>query len=92
MTIDKQNPTQQRQQPLSLSDAISSLTTGDLDLTLIRSMQNARRNPEEQRIFLKAVLEQAIEIAESVDDCLSEESSSEKTDGEEEENKSSQNK
>jgi hypothetical protein len=83
MTIDKQNPTQQRQQPLSLSDATLPLSTGDLGLQ-VRSMPNSRR------AFLLSILEQALEIANDVDDFFSAASSSENTD-DEEENSSSQN-
>jgi hypothetical protein len=63
MTIAKQNPTQQRQQPLSLSNALSSLSARDLDLPSVRSMPNSRRDRKEQRAFLRSVIDQAIGIA-----------------------------
>jgi hypothetical protein len=68
MTIDKQNPTQQRQQKLSLS-ALLSLPTGDLGRP-VRSIPNARQDPIERRAFLRSILEQAIELANDVDDCF----------------------
>jgi hypothetical protein len=91
MTIDKQNPThQQRQEPLSLSDALLPLPAGYC--LSLRSMPNSRRRgPKEQQAFLISVLEQAIEIANNVDDHFSDESSSGNTDGEEEENSRNQN-
>jgi hypothetical protein len=77
MTIDKQNPTQQRQQPLSTSDALSPLfsAAGNLDLPVVHSsmsMPNPRRDRKAQRLFLKSVLEQALEITNDVDGCFSE--------------------
>jgi hypothetical protein len=85
MTIDKQNPMQQRQQSLSLSQTLFSSLSPGRDLGLpVRRMPNSRQNPEEQRAFLRSMLEQAIEIADDVDDYFSEDSSSENTDCEEE--------
>jgi hypothetical protein len=92
MTIDKQNPTQQRPQPLSLSDATLPLSTGDLGLTA-RSMPNSRRDPIERQAFLQSILEQAIELAKDVDCFFSEESISEcaDDDDDDEEDSRSQN-
>jgi hypothetical protein len=87
MTIDKQNPTQQRQQPLSLSDATLPLSTGDLGLTA-RSMPNTRRDPIERQAFLQSILEQAIELAKDVDCFFPEESISECADDVEEDSRS----
>jgi hypothetical protein len=84
---DKHNPTQQRQQPISLSDALFCLSSLG---SPARSMPNSRRDPKEQRAFLRSILEQALEIANDVGDYFSEDSSSENAD-EEEENSSSQN-
>jgi hypothetical protein len=74
MTIDKQNPTQQRQQPLSLSDALSSSLSaaGNLDLPGVRSMSNSRRDRKEERLFLKSVIDQAQEVIDDNDDSFSE--------------------
>jgi hypothetical protein len=89
MAIDKQNPTQQRQQPLSLSDALSPLSTGDLGSLRVRSMRSSRRDPIAQRAFLRLMLASALEIAADVDDCLMEDVSS--TDNVEQEDSRSQN-
>jgi hypothetical protein len=91
MTLAKQNPTHQREQPMSLF----SLSTRDLGLP-VRSTLQSRRDPEEQLAFLQSILEQALEIAADVDDFFSEDSCSDKTDNtngeeEEEENSRSQN-
>ena len=89
MTIDKHNPTQRRQQPLSLSDALFSQHAGYVGIS-VRSMPNSRRrDTEEQQAFLRSILEQAIEIANDVDEYLSDEYSSDNTDGEEEEEEDS---
>jgi hypothetical protein len=90
MTIDK-NPThQQRQAPLSLSDVLFSLPAGHC--FSLRSMPKSRRQgPEEQLAFLMSMLEQAIEIANDVDDSFSDDSFSDNTDGEEEEKSRNQN-
>jgi hypothetical protein len=92
MNIDKHNPSQQRQQPLPLS-ALLDLSTGDLSLP-VRSMPKSRRDRKEQRAFLRSILEQAIEIANDLADCfpedMEESSSSDNTDGEED-NSHSQN-
>jgi hypothetical protein len=90
MTIRKQNQTQQRQLPQSLSQALLSFSTGDLGLP-VRSLPNSRRDLKDQRSFLQSILEQAIEIANGVDDCFSEDSSSNNTDNEEDENSRSLN-
>jgi hypothetical protein len=58
MTIDKHNPTQQRQQPQSLTQALSSLPTADLGLP-VRSIPNARQDPREHREFLRSILHRA---------------------------------
>jgi hypothetical protein len=55
------------------------LFTGDLSLP-VRSMPTSRRDLKEQRAFLQSILEQAIEIANGVDDCLSEDSPLNNTD------------
>jgi hypothetical protein len=89
MTIDKHNPTQQRQQPQSLTQALSSLPTADLGLPVC-SIPNARQDPREHREFLRSILQQAIELANGVADYLSGVSSSDNTDGEDEENSRSQ--
>jgi hypothetical protein len=91
MTIDKHNTTQQRQEPLSLSQALFLSLSPGRDLGLpVRRMPNSRRDPEEQRAFLRSMLEQVIEIANEVEAFFREDSSSENTDGEgEEENSSS---
>ena len=87
MTIDKRNPTKQRQQPLSLSQALFSLFTGDLGLP-VHSMPKSRRDVKEQRAFLMSILKQAIEIGNDIDDCFwgdsSPDSSRDYTDGVEE--------
>jgi hypothetical protein len=62
MTIAKQNPTHQREQPMSLF----SLSTRDLGLP-VRSTPQSRRDPKEQLAFLQSILEQALEIANDVD-------------------------
>jgi hypothetical protein len=58
-------------------------------------MPKSRLDVKEQRAFLQSILEQAIEIANGVDDCFSEDSSSTNTDDddddEEEENSRSLN-
>jgi hypothetical protein len=67
-----QNPTQQRQQPLSLSDALSSLSAaGNSDLP-VRRMPNSMRDRKEQRVFLKSVIDQAMEVIADADDRFSE--------------------
>jgi hypothetical protein len=92
MTIDNQNPTQQRQQPLSLSQALLLSFSPGRDLgSPVRRMPNSRLDRTEHRAFLQSMLEQAIVLANDVDDYFSEESSSDSTDGEEEENSRSQN-
>jgi hypothetical protein len=96
MTVNKQSATQQeRQQPLSLSQAFRSLPTlADLGLPVrsIMSKANSRQqDPEQKRAFLLSMLEQAIEIANDVDAYFPEESSSDNADGEQEENIRSQN-
>jgi hypothetical protein len=83
MTIDKQNQTHHREQPLSLL----SLSTEDLGLP-VRSTPKSRRDPKEQLAFLQSILEQALEIANGVDDWFSEDSCSENTDDDEEEKNS----
>jgi hypothetical protein len=91
MTTDKQ---QERQQPLSLSYALRSLPTlGDLGLPVRTRMPNSRQNPNDERVFLLSMLEQAIKIANSVDAYFSEESSfsSDNTDDEQEESSLSRN-
>jgi hypothetical protein len=84
MTIDKQNPTQQRQQP-SVSNALSSLATRYLP---VRSMPSSRRDPIAQRAFLRSILDLALEIANDVDDSFSEDSTSDDTDDVEESSRS----
>jgi hypothetical protein len=88
MTMDKQNPMQQRQQPLSLSDATTlPLSTGDLGLPVRRMPNSARRDDsmlEQQAAFLRSILEQAIELANDADYFFSEDSISECTDDVEE--------
>jgi hypothetical protein len=67
-----QNPTQQRQQPLSLSDALLSLSAaGNSDLP-VRRMPNSMRDRKEQRVFLKSVIDQAMEVIADADDRFSE--------------------
>jgi type II secretory pathway component PulK len=92
MTIDK-NPTHQQRQAslsLSLSDALFSLPAGHC--FSLRSMPKSRRQePEEQLAFLMSMLEQAIEIANDVDDSFSDDSFSDNTDDEEEEKIRNQN-
>jgi hypothetical protein len=84
MSIDKQNSTQQQQQPLPLSlFAMLAATSRDLGLP-VRSIPNSGRNRKEQQAFLRSILEQAIEIANEVDDYFSDEACSESYDGEEE--------
>jgi hypothetical protein len=90
MPIDKQNPTQQQQQPLSLSDTLSSLSAENLRFR-VRSMPNSRLDLKEQQAFLQSILEQALEIAADVDHFFSEDSLSATTDNEEEENSRSPN-
>jgi hypothetical protein len=66
MTIDKpENPTHQRGQPLSLL----SFSTGDSVLPVLGTLKS-RRDPKEQLAFLQSILEQALEIANDVDDWL----------------------
>jgi hypothetical protein len=87
MTIDKpDNPTQQRGQPqLSLL----SFSTGDLGLPVLGTSKSRReRDPEEQLAFLQSILEQALEIANDVDDFLLEDSSLHNTDDDEDEENS----
>jgi hypothetical protein len=86
MSTGKQNPTQQRQQPLSLSAMLAGFS-GELGLP-IRSMPNSRRNRKEEQAFLLSILEQALMISNDVDDCFSEESSSENNDCAEENSRS----
>jgi hypothetical protein len=83
MTIDNKNPTQQRQQPLSLSQALVGLPVRRI------ASSGRRRDPEEQRVLLRSILEQAVEMANEVDAFSLEDSSSDSTDDEEEENSSS---
>jgi hypothetical protein len=89
MTVDKQNPTQQRQQPLSLSDARTTLplSTGDLGLP-VRRIPNSRRRDdsmiEQQAAFLRSILQQAIELANDAEYFFPEDSISECTDDVEE--------
>jgi Tfp pilus assembly protein PilN len=62
----EQNPTQQRQQPLSLSDALSSLSAaGNLALPVFR-MPNSMRDRKEQRVFLKSVIDQAMSLIRTI--------------------------
>jgi hypothetical protein len=90
-TIDKQNATQQRHQPLSLSQALWPLPTGDLGLRA-RSMPNSRRqDPKEQRAFMRSILEEAIELANDIDASFPEDTSSDNTGGEQDENSRSHN-
>jgi hypothetical protein len=70
MTIDKHNPTRQRQQPRSLSQVLSRSTERYLWLP-VSSTSNSRRDPEEQQAFLRSMLELAIEIANEVADLRS---------------------
>jgi hypothetical protein len=90
MTIDK-NPThQQRQESLPLSDALLPLPAGYC--LSLRSMPNSRRRgPKEQQAFLISMLEQAIEIANDVDDHFLDEPCSDNTEGEKEKNSRNQN-
>jgi hypothetical protein len=81
----KQNPTHQREQPLSLL----SFSTGDLGLPVL-STPKSRRDPKEQLAFLQSILEQALEIANDVDDWFSEDCSG-NGNGEGEESSRSQN-
>jgi hypothetical protein len=91
MTIAKHNPTQQRQQSLSLLQALCSLRTGDLGLP-VHSMPNSSRDPRDDHLaFLRSILEQALEIGNEVDDFFSEDSSPDNTDGEQEDSSRSQN-
>jgi hypothetical protein len=89
MTTDEQSATQQeRQQPLSLSHALRLLSPlGDLGLQ-VRRIPNVRQDPPKQQAFLRSMLEQAHEIANSVDEHFSDESSSptDNANGEQEEN------
>jgi hypothetical protein len=88
MATDKHNAThQERQQPLSLSQALRSLPTlGDLGLP-VRSLSNSRQDdPKQRRDFLLSILEQAIEIAKDMDASFLEEYSADNADGEQEEN------
>jgi hypothetical protein len=89
MTIDKENPPQHRQQPLSLSNALLPLSIGELGLP-VRSMPILMRDPIEHLAFLRSILEQALEIANDDNDdyCFSEDTSSEYADGEEENSRS----
>jgi hypothetical protein len=66
MTIDGKNPTQQRQQSLTLSDALSSLFAGDLGVPV--RMPSSRRDPIAQRAFLRSVLASALDILADNDD------------------------
>jgi hypothetical protein len=87
MTIDKNPTQQQRQAPLSLSDALFPVPAGQY--FSLHSMPNSRRqSPEEQLAFLMSILEHAIEIANDVDHSFSNDSFSDNTDEEEEEKKS----
>jgi hypothetical protein len=89
MTTDKQNPTQQRQQPQSLSQALLPLSTRDLGLP-VRSMLNSSwRDHKEELAFLQSILKQAIEITNDFDYCFSKDSSSNNTDDDEEEEENS---
>jgi hypothetical protein len=83
MTIDKHNPNHQRQQ---LSQALWSFpTSGDLGLRARSMLPNSRRqDPKEQRAFLRSILEEAIELANDIDACF--DTSSDNTDGEQDEN------
>jgi hypothetical protein len=55
-------------------------------------MPNSGRDRKDQNAFLRSILSQAVEIAYDVDGCVSErDSSSDNTDGEEEEITSGQN-
>jgi hypothetical protein len=92
MTSAKQNPTQQQQQPLSLSQVLWSFPTPVDSGVRVRSMPKARRqDPKEQQDFMRSILEEAIEIANDVDSCFPEDSSSKKTyAGKQEENSRSQ--
>jgi hypothetical protein len=86
MSIDKDNSTQQeRHQPLSLLQALRSLPTlGDLAFPVRNSISNSRQDPNDERVFLLSMLEQAIKIANSVDALFLEVSLSESADGEQE--------
>jgi hypothetical protein len=91
MTIDKQNPTHQRQQPRSLSNALLPLSSvGDMG-SPVPIIPNSRRDPIEQRAFIRSIMEQAIEIANHIGPWFSEDSPSGNTDEEEEEKRRSQN-
>jgi hypothetical protein len=71
MTIDKQNPTPQRQQPLSLSDVLSSLSIGELGVPV--RMPSSRRDPIAQRAFLLSMIASALDVLAldvDVDDCF----------------------
>jgi hypothetical protein len=63
MTIDKQNPTHQREQPLSLF----SLSTIDMVLP-VSSTPKSRRDPIAQRAFLRSMIASALEITADFDD------------------------
>lgn len=71
MTIDKQNPTQKRLQPMSLS----AMLAGNLGLPVRSMPKNSRRDRNKQRAFLLSILEHAIELTNDMDDCFLEESS-----------------
>jgi hypothetical protein len=69
----KQNPTLQRQRPLTVSESLSSLSAaGNLDFTVRSRMPNSIRDRKDQRVFLKSVIDQALEVIEDADDCFSE--------------------
>ena len=86
MTTDKQNPTQQRQQPLSLFAMLAG-SSEYLGLP-VRSMPNSMRDRKQEQAFLRSILEQALELTNDIDDYFSEESSSENNDCEEENSRS----